>query len=115
MKILFSMINSILRIKTWFALLNGNYLDHCFFKIINYDSSSESDYYRAMIKFEFSSKKISNKFFLKNSINAKEIIGPRQTFFSEAFDVDNCEIIDKLHLSIVESFYFYDQGYKRNY
>ena len=87
----------------------GNYI------LKDYDSLSESDYYRAMIKFEFSSKEKSNKFFLKNSINAKEIIGPRQTFFSEAFDVDNCEIIDKAYLSRVGSFYYYDHAYKRNH
>lgn len=81
----------------------------------NYDPLSEKDYYRAIIKFEFSSKEKSNKFFKKNSINAKEIIGPRQTFFSETFDVDSCEMIDKAYLAKVGNFYFYDQGYKGNH
>ena len=84
----------------------GNY------NLINYDPLSESDYYRAMIKFEFSSKEKSNKFFVHNSINAKENIGPRQTFFSETFDIGSCEIIDKSYLTKVGNFYFYDQNYK---
>jgi hypothetical protein len=66
--------------------------------------------YRRILKFEFSNKKISDKFFGKT-----DIIGPRFTFFSSNFNFKKCPIIDKHYLTKIDNIYFYDQGCFKNF
>lgn len=79
----------------------GNYSQH--------NDSKIKDNLRIMLKFEFSSKNKSDKFYGKN-----ENIGPRLTFFSEDFDFGNFEIIDQKYLTKIKNFYFYDKNYSLN-
>lgn len=65
--------------------------------------------FRIMLKFEFSSKNKSEKFYGKN-----ENIGPRSTFFSEDFNFGNFKLIDKEYLTKIKNFYFYDKSYTLN-
>ena len=62
-----------------------------------------------LIKFEYSSKLKSEKFY-----NKTDIIGPRSTFFSKDFNINDCELIDKSCLSKVGQIFFYDERYALN-
>ena len=71
--------------------------------------NGKSNQSRLMIKFEFSSKLKSEKFHDKS-----DIIGPRSTFFSNEFNINDCELIDKSCLSKVGQIFFYDKRYILN-
>lgn len=71
--------------------------------------NGETSQSRLMIKFEFSSKLKSDKFYDKS-----DIIGPRLTFFSNEFNLNDCELIDKSCLSRVGQIFFYDKRYSLN-
>lgn len=70
---------------------------------------AEKNNLRIMLKFEFSSKLKSDMFFGKS-----DIIGPRSTFFSNDFNFDDCELINKECLTKVNNIYFYDKNYSIN-
>ena len=65
---------------------------------------------RIMIKFEFSSKVKSDMFYKKSNI-----IGPRFTFFSHDFDIDNCDLINKECLSKIDDLYYYDNEFSKEF
>ena len=72
-------------------------------------SKDEDDKSRLMIRFEFSSKIKSEKFYDKS-----DIIGPRSTFFSNEFNINDCELIDKSCISKIGQIFFYDTRYILN-
>ncbi len=65
---------------------------------------------RIMIKFEFSSKVKSEMFYKKSNI-----IGPRFTFFSHDFDIDNCDLINKECLTKIGDLYYYDNEFSKEF
>ena len=79
------------------------------FQLIQNQIKNESNQFRILIKFEYSSKLKSERFYDKS-----DIIGPRSTFFSEDFNVNDCELIDKSCLSKVGQIFFYDRRYALN-
>jgi hypothetical protein len=73
------------------------------------DSSKTS--YRKMLKLEFSDKYKSDLFFDKSNI-----IGVRETFFSNDFNFSDCPLIDQNLLTRIGNEYlYYDKRYKNNY
>ena len=73
-------------------------------------SNTLEENFRAMIKFEFSSKVKSDMFYKKSNI-----IGPRFTFFSHDFDIDNCDLINKECLSKIDDLYYYDNEFSKEF
>ncbi|MFL2898367.1 MAG: hypothetical protein ACJZ4G_02000 [Candidatus Pelagibacter sp.] len=65
---------------------------------------------RNMIKFEFSSEAKSEKFFGKS-----DAIGPRNTFFSDKFNFNNCPLINKKYLTKIDNFLYYSKLFSENY
>lgn len=80
----------------------GNYISS------NVEKLSKDDF-RILIKFEFSSKEKSDKFFEKS-----DSIGPRSTFFSNDFNFDCMDILDKNSLTKLDNFFYYDKKFSNN-